>query len=62
MKIVYTREGCEDCKNAIEALKNSGEEIEVRDAEALLSGEYKDTDAMAELHLNDFRVPVIVDA
>jgi glutaredoxin len=57
--IVYTNKGCPRCEQVKKELKDIGLTYEERMADDLMSGKYKDVEAMAELQMNDGELPVL---
>ena len=57
--IVYSAPSCPRCSAAKNRLEALGYAVEERDAEGLYKGQFKDTEAMAELAVNGGALPVV---
>jgi len=58
--VIYTQSGCNLCCKVRESLKGKGYEVEEREVEDLLSGKYRDMDALAQLSMQNMELPVVV--
>jgi len=55
--VLWSQDGCSVCEQVREAL--AGESIEVRDAARLIDGSEPNDEAMAQLAMQDFQIPVV---
>ena len=59
--IIYTTPDCPRCSHAKNVLDALGYTIESRDVDALVRGDFADSEAMTELTMNDGALPVVVE-
>ena len=57
---LYTSPGCPRCSQAKLSLELAGYTVEERDAEGLTNGKYRDVEALTELTMRDYELPVVV--
>jgi len=58
--VVYHQESCFACAKVIDALLSAGVTVEVREVADLLSGKFRDIEALAQLGLQNQELPVVL--
>lgn len=58
--VIYSQPGCTRCAQAKHVLETLGYSLEEEDADELIRGDFNDPEALAELHMNDGELPVVV--